>query len=109
MATYVFHGASHERYEYSSLSWGSPRKIPKQSGVLILAMRDGQSAVPILITDCLSLQMAFFQHSEVAAKNFGANLAFIRTEEDAEVAEAEAMDLIEQYYPEMNLQAASRP
>lgn len=109
MATYVFHGASRERYEYSPLSWNSPKKIPKQSGVLILAMRDGQSAVPILITDCLSLQMAFFQYSKVAAKNFGANLAFVRTEEDAEVAEAEAMDLIEQYYPEMNLQAASHP
>ena len=109
MATYVFQGASDERYEYTVLSWSSPKKIPKQSGVLILAMRDGQSVVPVLITDCLSLQMAFFQHSEVAAKNFGATLAFMRTEEDAEVAEAEAMDLIEQYYPEMNLRAASRP
>lgn len=108
MLSFSFEGISRQTYEYFELPWDMPAMIPKQAGILILAAAMPHATPePILILNCRSLQVAFYQHNLQAIGTYAANKVFIRAEPDADVAAAEAADLIAAYRPPMNGPASS--
>jgi hypothetical protein len=107
--TFPFQGLSGKRYLYSLMSWHDLSMLTPLHGNYLFAKGRADAPTPVFIKEADNIRVAVatsLVQRSTAQSVHGADLLFIRVEQDPEQRHLESLDLLAGYQPVMNVATA---